>query len=348
MNLFAQIEGLRQEDMATALLRYLVVGSPEIRDTFIRFLSDHSRKGPLVSESFFSCLTEFATEDDDGGRGRVDMLLTMDGAVIGIENKVDAAFQDKQPQKYRPRLKKIAQGQQAMFGGEVGCQIFTLVPRSRRHEAHLKELAKERDYPVVYWEELVDRLSPLTDTLADPDMTMVLKQFLDYLNGVFGFMPEYRQIFPHTRTDWEEKGTPLQKHFMRSLWRFLPAGGARLSQGDDFMGYNFFHDNPDIDGWAGFISTKRLIHQEGNRLKTEHQAELVISASCAPDEYDRNPEEYGLIPIELTSKWWFASGRPPRGWIVNFDKDWDTAERWHRCLAPLAGLAASTGEQQES
>ncbi len=109
------------------------------------------------------------------------------------------------------------------------------------------------------------------------------------------------------------------------------------------MGYNFFHDNPEIDGWAGFISTKRLIHQEGNRLATDHRAELVISASRAPEEYDRNPEEYGLTPIALTSKWWFASGRPPYGWIVNFDENWDTAEQWHRCLAPLLRLAASTG-----
>ena len=340
-NLFAQIEGLKQEEMATQILRYLIIGSSQIRDVFIQFLSDHSRKGPLVSESYFSCMTEFPTADDSGANGRIDMLVTMDGSVVGLENKFYAPFQDGQPEKYLPQLEKIAKAQEDLFGVAAQYQIFALVPKGRRNDAEVSALKNKPDIAVVYWEDLIERLSHIVESLVDPDMTMVLKQFLGYLDGILGFMPDYSRIYKHLRNDWQDRGTPLQRNLLHAIWKFLPSGGMALSMSGDYVGYYFYKDRSDVDGWIGFVKSDRLEKSRSVESDSQRKVELVVTVSkgAEPMSYMQDSDKYGLIPVNLISERWFPSGRQHAAWIINFDENWDRAECWSNSLRPLWNLS---------
>lgn len=340
-NLFEQIEGLKQEEMATKILRYLIIGSSQIRDAFIQFLSDRSRKGPLVSESYFSCMTEFPTADDSGINGRIDMLITMDGSVVGLENKFYAPFQDGQPEKYLPQLEEIAKGQEALFGGAVQHQIFALVPKGRRNDAEISTLKNKPDVVVVCWEDLIERLSHIVESLVDPDMTMVLKHFLGYLDSILGFMPDFSRIYKHLRSDWQDKGTPLQRNLLHAIWKFLPLGGIALSMSKDYVGYYFYKDRSDIDGWIGFVKADRLEKSRAVESNDQRKVELVVTVSkgAEPMGYMQDPDKYGLIPVNLISKQWFPSGRQHAVWIINFDEKWGKAEYWSGSLRPLWDLS---------
>lgn len=334
MNLFSSIEGLRQEDMTTSLLRHLIISSPEIKTAFVRFLSDHSNKGPLISESFFSCMTEFPTMSEDAGDGRVDMLLTLDGAVIGLENKLYAEFQTDQPQKYRHQIETIAESQQESFGQNVDWQIFTICPRSRKKEV-LDRVGNSRDYPVICWEDLIHRLEKVRDTIIDSPSKILLDEYLKYLDDLLGFLPEYPQTYVHTRSDFAQKGTPLQKYFMQRVWRFLPEAGKRLSQGDTYVGYYFNTESSKAEGWCGFVSSTRLKTESGDSLNRDTNAELVLSTSWVPPQYEDSPEKYGLIPVQIQSENWLNNNQPVHAWIMNFDEKWAKADKWFECLEPL-------------
>src|SRR5712692_6695611 len=56
MNLFSEIEGLRGENLTTAILRVLLLRSQDLRERFIRLVSDNCRLGPLTLGEHFSCL----------------------------------------------------------------------------------------------------------------------------------------------------------------------------------------------------------------------------------------------------------------------------------------------------
>jgi hypothetical protein len=88
MNLFKEIEGLSGEPMVSALLRLVILRSQEIRDEIVRLISAKSPIGPVTSSSHFSCYAEYPTFDQVAGQGRIDIVLELDDAVIGIENKL--------------------------------------------------------------------------------------------------------------------------------------------------------------------------------------------------------------------------------------------------------------------
>ena len=76
MNLLAELEGLSGENLTTAVLRLLLLRSQEIREEFIKLLSDQCRLAPITVDSHFACIIEHSTEESDKTRwGRLDLLL---------------------------------------------------------------------------------------------------------------------------------------------------------------------------------------------------------------------------------------------------------------------------------
>ena len=55
MNLFTEIAGHGGETLTSAVLRYLVLRSQDVREVLVSALSEVSRQGPLRVESHFSC-----------------------------------------------------------------------------------------------------------------------------------------------------------------------------------------------------------------------------------------------------------------------------------------------------
>ena len=95
MNFFSQIEGLVGENFSSAILRYLLERSPEIRDAFLAMISDVSPFGTIESRERFGSRREVTLKDSDNVGGRIDLFIETDNAVIGIENKFLAAFGDR-------------------------------------------------------------------------------------------------------------------------------------------------------------------------------------------------------------------------------------------------------------
>ena len=75
MDIFSEIEGLSGENLGSALLRYLIFNSHEIRDSFLRLLSDNSPVGPISYSTHFACRTEYPTTHSSYGNGRLVIWL---------------------------------------------------------------------------------------------------------------------------------------------------------------------------------------------------------------------------------------------------------------------------------
>ena len=96
-------------------------------------------------------LTRFVTtvemecyDKENKSVGRIDLLFAMDNAVVGIENKFYADFQNNQPMKYAHHIENnITSAHKQIIGkSSVNWMIMVLCPNSRKSEA-TKKLAKE-------------------------------------------------------------------------------------------------------------------------------------------------------------------------------------------------------------
>ncbi|MBM3334082.1 PD-(D/E)XK nuclease family protein, partial [Candidatus Sumerlaeota bacterium] len=101
MNLLEELDGLQGENLASAALRFLVLQSNPCKNALLETLNKVSPIGPLTSTSHFSCYREYATSSEESGAGRLDLVLELDQAVVGIEAKLLAEFQPEQPTKYK-------------------------------------------------------------------------------------------------------------------------------------------------------------------------------------------------------------------------------------------------------
>ena len=165
MNLFSDIENLRGENLASAILRHLIINSPDIREEILKLIDTRSPVGPLVSDSHFSCYLEEATvagttKDDSRSRGRIDVVIELDNAIVGIEAKFHAGFQQGQPFKYFPSLEQKAMTLKTLRGApEYDYFLCVLLPESRTNEvSRLIETVSEE------WTKYAPRCKILTWT----------------------------------------------------------------------------------------------------------------------------------------------------------------------------------------
>ena len=142
MSIFSEVEGLSGENLSSALLRYLIFNSSEVRDAVFSYLSDESPSGPISYASHFACTTEYPTTDEsfESKSGRLDILIQTDNMAIGIENKFFAEFQEGQPQKYLKSLADVSESLSKISHSEVRPVLYVLCPESRKTEAMKKTL----------------------------------------------------------------------------------------------------------------------------------------------------------------------------------------------------------------
>jgi hypothetical protein len=323
MNLFTTIEGLSGENLTSALLRYLMINSPEVRGKIVDFLSTNSPIGPLVSMSHFSCETEFPTEHEKLGTGRIDLLIILDDTIIAIENKINASFQPGQPEKYQTTLETMKEHLSKIRRSKLEHFTMLLCPKSREKEARIKINSLER---TVYasWENLFGELKSL-DNLSDSVSQVILKELLDYLRQFFDFIPEFPTLEPHLRKNFDTAGTALQRKIVGRLWNFFPGAGKRLSFGDTWVGYYFMGGETGHLGWYGFIKQSELLGQE------IRPSELIVASTYVPTSL--SSEDFKAVKLKNDN----FIGRPnnTHAWIVNFDKTWDSNEKWRKAFEPF-------------
>jgi len=324
VNLLAEIEGLSGENLTTSVLRLLLLRSEEIREEFIKLLSSNSRAGPFTSGSHFSCILEQYTEEADSTRwGRLDLLIETTDAVIGLENKLFAEFQEGQPQKYLETIRKHSIHLAEFRHTSLLYLVAVIAPQSRYKDVS-DRIGDDEHLLSVPWEDVIDVIDVPADCL-DQDTKVLLRSLKSFLEERLAFIPKFSEWVPHLRRRFNERGTAFQQDVVRKIWEFFPDAGPRLSAGATWAGYYFPSKVKHLHGWYGYIPSNEIEH--GSR----YNAELIIATSFPvqlpnppfrPIKLNRGPKFLGLKTDIFT-------------WAIDYDETWAKPQIWRYSLIPI-------------
>lgn len=327
MNLLSQIEGLRGENLSSALLRFILMRSQDARTQLAELITG------LVGESFstmnrFACSLETGTTDAIHGNGRVDLLVEMDDGLIGIENKFNAGFQDGQPQKYLKELSKIATtSADAGFIAKDRYLLLILAPAERRREIQnrIAELtAEEQEHcRFLSWEEMLEVLQEVLPT-QDSKTKEVIQDFSGYVNRYLkkSFFNENRRWLESLR-QWKPFGSERQQSVTADLWEFFPGTRNMPSSGDKWRGYYF------NGGWFGFVE-KTAIAPSADANLNLFDAEFIVVVSFDPVV---KPDPAIFHPISMVSKGF--SGAPEKAAYRVDIVEMTSRDKWTDALRPF-------------
>ena len=328
MSIFTEIEGMKGENLSSALLQYLMNNSAEIRDSIILLLSNNSPIGPFDYRSHYSCQTEYSTADINLGNGRLDILLQLDNVVIGIENKFFADFQDNQPDKYISSVKEVANALSTINHTEVTPLLYVFCPASRENESR-KKIEKIPNSAIVTWEKILDCCKKTVEKISNPDAKVLNNEFIKYLEKQFSFIDDYKRKYPHILKTFPPRGTPLQVDLIGRLWSLMPAIGSS-SGGESWRGY-YFYAEPQIQqsAWVGFV--KSSVHIKNG--SSHNESELVVVSTYKPSLSD----DFCEVEFIGNNNFCGHHGKTEYTWIVKFDESWNKVDIWREKLAPFWG-----------
>jgi hypothetical protein len=320
MNLFSDIERLSGENFSSAVIRHLALRSTQIREVFIDLLSAKAPDGPIASIDHFAISLEKTTKDGDK-TGRVDLIIEVDDAVIGIENKFNVAFQEGQPEGYltsveehRNMLAKLKGFQPESFSV---LQAFILVLAPQRREQEIREELSKTKTPDKYvycsWEELLQAFTGVH--LTDQIDKYLVKQLNDFVKDRTGFPPDIARILPHLSKKFPPRGSDLQKRFVNLLWYSIPEEFTkRYSWGAGAYHCGYYLNTEDANHiWYGFIS-RESFDEPGQG------AAFILAAKTQYATIDDLKE----VKIENWDKYGW------RCWEVEFKDDWIDRETWEK------------------
>lgn len=333
MNLLSELEGLSGENLCSAVLRLLLIRSQDLRDSFINLLSRECRSGPITSGSDFSCALEQPTEDS-GRWGRLDLLLETGDAVIGLENKLYAEFQEGQPHKYVDTITKRAVGLTNLRQRKYRAVVAVLAPQSRSTEVKGVIGADDR-FLSIDWEEVLELLRQVGEGL-DPTTSVLLHSLDRYIQQQIALFPDFARWIPHIQRRFDSRGTPLQQELVGKIWQFFPDPGRRLSYGDTWCGYYFTDAKAGTRGWYGFVPKAEL--SQGAR----NEAELIIATS-----FDVPFQDPPFHQVELVVGPRFIGANEIHVWSIDYDEAWAKPDAWTKYLKPLHESYAHIKEGQE-
>ena len=328
MNLFAEIEGLRGENLSSALLRFILMRSQDARTKLAELLSGQG------GESFsamhrFACLLEGGTQDETHGSGRIDLLIEMDDALVGIENKFNAGFQDGQPHKYLDFLiKRAAQLSEGGFISKNRVLLVILAPDARRSEIQNSIAKLPRDQQRICrflsWESVLAALLEVVST-QDSKTREVIVDFSVYVNRYL------KQSFFHkgaqwlrSLENWSRYGSERQRQVVSELSEFFPSVSGKPSQGDNWRGYYFGER-----GWFGFVE-ETTISTGGQAERPRRNAEFVVVISFDPIA---EPDGDCFHKIKMTNQG-FCGAPEKMAWVVDVEK-LTSRESWVSALKPI-------------
>lgn len=322
MDVFSEIEGLSGENLGSALLRYLIFNSHEVRNSILSLFSDKSPIGPISYTSHFACRTEYPTAHTQYGNGRLDILIQLDDVVIGIENKFFSQFQDHQPHKYYETLETVAGSLKSINHTEVRTILYVLCPEARKKEA-LEKINGLKDTIVISWEEVLAHLERIEE-ISNPVAKIVLSEFINYLKRHFSFVHDFERKAIHLKKSFPDYGSPLQGELIGKLWSLFPSAGGRLSNGETWLGYYFFTD-PEINekGWFGFVPKQEIEYE------TDNQAELIVATTYKPSLSD------DFAAVKMIEANFIGSPGKTNAWVIKFDENWNNVEKWRQELLPF-------------
>lgn len=344
MSFFQTIENLRGENMASAILRHLIISTPEARKEILRVIDEVSPIGPLVSDSHFSCYLEDSTasEEDGVSRGRIDIVIELDNAVVGVEAKFHASFQDDQPFKYFESLSEKARNLKSLRrASEYEYFICMLVPESRRTETvNYVQNAPSRweaftgRCVVLSWADVRCALST-AENVMPAEHAYLSAMFRDYLDTRLTLFQDWKRKRKHAVARWQQKGTQLQIDILRDLFQIIDAEATadarcRLVIARDYV-VQKVEVAPENETtrtlWYGFC------RQGDVSMKSGEGAEFFILTTAVPVKLGVSKS---LIcqGIEHGYDFW-TPGRPNQAWIIDLEQTAGDADSWADILNPF-------------
>jgi len=257
----------------------------------------------------------------------LDLLLETSDAVVGIENKLYAAFQEGQPHKYLDTVTQLAEGLTNLRKREYRPVIAVLAPKSRISEIS-KVIGNDERFLTLCWEDILRSFMDATPNL-DPITNVLMQALNSYIRQQIDLFPEFTKWIPHLRRRFDRGGTPLQRKVVARIWQFFPDPGRRLSSSETWCGYYFTDPSLGTRGWYGFVPEGEI--SEGAR----NPAELIIATS-----FDVPFQESVFRRIRLKAGPKFlnlAKDSEIYAWAVDFDSSWANPDVWRKYLDPLSG-----------
>jgi hypothetical protein len=247
----------------------------------------------------------------------------MSDAVVGIENKLYAAFQEGQPHKYLDTVSQRAKGLATIRGKHYQPIVAVLAPTSR-HTEIATVIGDSEGLLSLDWEEVLDSLNGATDSL-DPETTVLLRALDSYLRQQISLFPEWARWTPHLRRKFDSGGTPLQREVVGKIWQFFPDAGGRLSSGDTWCGYYFSDRSLGVRGWFGFVPKKEVVDGAKNEV------EFIIATS-----FEVPFQESVFRQIQLKAGPGFIQANEIHCWAIELNDSWAQPDSWRRHLQPLS------------
>jgi len=296
--------------------------------------------GPIGSDNHFATYLEYSTgsndsEDTEDPRGgRLDLLVETDEALIGVEIKIWAGFQENQPEKYVPSLVKRARDLRDLRDVPAyPCFLIVLAPESRRSQMEGEIAKKQRlglfedlsdNCKFLAWEKLLERFYETKNMSASTKF--LVGELQSYFGGIEGALSNFRALAPQLHR-WEPTGSRWHRDVVGGLWRLLPCIGRRLGAAETWCGYYLQSEDKSVKGWIGFVSKDQFV--ESAQL---HDAELIIQLNMAVPAWD--DEERVLLRHLESDQYEFT-------WVIRFDESWKPVD-WRNLFEPLQTLLSGT------
>jgi hypothetical protein len=346
MNLFSDIESLRGENLASAMLRYLIINSSDIREEILELIDIRSPVGPLVSDSHFSCYLEEATvadndKDDSQSRGRIDVVIELDNAIVGIEAKFHAGFQQDQPFKYFPSLEEKAKTLKTLRGvPEYEYFLCVLLPESRINEVSRLIAAVPEEWAryapkckALTWTEVRVALERAEKRMP-AEIAYLSAEFREYLDSRLTLFTGWARKKHHTVSRWQEKGTTLQIEVLEDLFQVIDAevteaAKCRLARAADYVIQKVeVTPNESLPRtlWYGFCRKGDVSGDTGDG------AEFFIVTTATPSVVSDTTHLKAHGPKHGYEDW---TDRPNTGWTVNIEEADGRPEFWSLLLNPF-------------
>lgn len=350
MHIFSELDGYKGEDFTTKILKYLLEHSVIFRYEFINYLNKELPSADLQIEKWFKCnLEEYTLTKENNVKGFIDLMITIDNAIIGIENKIGAKFTKNQPKKYLSKIKSLADDHQKIINVKVKQILIVFCPERRIEE--IKEVIG-KDKPSIHvlsWESLLNYISdkkrennPIFSIMCKKDESIfgldIVSEYLfenfklflyDYLN----FLPNFADMYIDIRGNIVKKSKNDRRSFLRRLLKYLKLD---YKLDDIYIGYgkdeyysgfylNYYTNKENefmFNAWIGFIPNKRIDEQ------MKEGFELIIASNFSPIKENEN-----LIYLaELDDKIRLNGKDAKHHWKIDYQKEWVNIDEWKNVL----------------
>ena len=330
MNLFSLIERKSGEELSSAILQYLLLRSPMARELLIDLICTSTRVGSITIDSYFSCTAETPTKSEDE-KGRIDLLLEADNAIVGIENKFNAFFQKGQPKKYSETVEERAREYTKIRGTGYKWCLIVLAPRVRKNEIerYIDEQGIGEKCFFLAWEDLLERLSS-NDQIFDPLGALLVFELRNYVREQIGFSDSIRRSLFDLDSKWEPWGSESHRRIRDALWSLFPDNfrdNYARGSGGSYCGWYF--QLGDVWHWYGFINA----HKVDIKIRSDRKSLFMLATTMELPERDLSDD----LKFVVEPGW---SNNGYKCWILNFKASWSDKSRWEDAIQPFLNAVA--------